>query len=122
MLRIDIHAARHSATLRCAGRIVLGVEIEILRCMAETRTEACLILDLSKVDAIDAAGLGLLVELHCRARGRNGTLRITKASPCVRRIIALVNLQSVLEVEAGEADWGHNDETQSSCGRRSMTA
>jgi anti-anti-sigma factor len=120
MLRIDIHAARHSATLRCIGRIVLGVEIEILRCMAETRNEACLILDLSRVDAIDAAGLGLLVELYCGARSRNATLRITKASPCVRRIIELVNLHSVLEVEAGKADWGE-DEAQSICGR-SMTA
>ena len=121
MLRIDIHAARHSATLRCAGRMVLGVEIEILRCMAEARTEGCLILDLSQVDAIDAAGLGLLVELHCRARSRNGTLKIARTSPCVRRIIALVNLQSVLDVEAGEADWDDNDETQSPCGR-SLTA
>jgi anti-anti-sigma factor len=120
MLRIDIHAARHGATLHCAGRIVLGVEIEILRCMAETRNEACLILDLSKVDTIDAAGLGLLVELYCGARSRNGTLRITKASPCVRRIIELVNLQSVLEVEADESDWGE-DETQSPRGR-SLTA
>jgi anti-anti-sigma factor len=120
MLRIDIHAARQSATFHCDGRIVLGVEIEILRCMAETRNEACLVLDLSQVDAIDAAGLGLLVELHCGARSRNGTLRITKASPCVRRTIELVNLQSVLEVEVGEADWG-DDETQSPCGR-SLTA
>jgi HptB-dependent secretion and biofilm anti anti-sigma factor len=121
MLRIDIHAERQSATLHCAGRIVLGVEIEILRCMADTRNEACLILDLGKVDAIDAAGLGLLVELHCGARSRNATLRITKTSPGVHRIIELVNLQSVLEVEAGEADWDDNDETQSPCGR-SLTA
>lgn len=120
MLRIDIHAGRHSATLRCIGRIVLGVEIEILRCMAETRNEACLILDLSRVSAIDAAGLGLLVELYCQARSRNRTLRVTNASPCVRRIIELVNLQSVLEVEAGKADWGE-DAAQSICGR-SLTA
>ena len=120
MLRIDIRAAQHCATLHCVGRIVLGVEIEILRCMAGTRNEACLILDLGKVDTIDAAGLGLLVELHCRARNRNETLRISKASPGVRRTIELVNLQSVLELEAGEADWD-DDETQSPCGR-SMSA
>lgn len=120
MLKIDIRAAQHCATLHCIGRIVLGVEIEILRCMAETRSEACLILDLGKVDAIDAAGLGLLVELHCRARSRNGMLKIAKASPPVRRTIELVNLQSVLELEASEADWD-DDETQSPRSR-SMTA
>jgi anti-anti-sigma factor len=120
MLRIDIQAARHSATLHCIGRLVLGVEIEILRCMAEARNEACLILDLSKVDTIDAAGLGLLVELHCQAQSRNGMLRIAKASLPVRRTIELVNLQSVLELEADEADWD-DDETQSPR-RRSMSA
>jgi len=120
MLRIDIQAARDSATLHCAGRIVLGVEIEILRCMAEGRSEARLVLDLSKVDAIDAAGLGLLVELHCRARSRNGKLRLTKLSPSVRRTVELVNLQLVLEVEADEDDWD-DEEAQSPCGR-SMTA
>ena len=120
MLRIDIQAARQSATLRCAGRIVLGVESEILRCMVETRNESCLLLDLSKVDTIDAAGLGLLVELYCRALSRNGMLRITKASPCVRRTIALVNLQSVLGIEAEEGDWLRS-KAESPCGR-SMTA
>jgi anti-anti-sigma factor len=118
MLKIDIHAGQHSATLHCAGRIVLGVESEILRCVADTRNEACLILDLSKVEAIDAAGLGLLVELHCQARRCARTLRIAKPSPCVRRIIELVNLQSVLEIEAAEAEWY---ETRSPWGR-SMTA
>jgi len=116
MLRIDIHDAGQQATLHCAGRIVLGVEIEILRCMAEARSEACLILDLSGVDAIDAAGLGLLVELHCRACSRNRTLRLTKVPPCVLRVIELVNLRSVLEIEANEDDW-HDDEAQSPCGR-----
>ena len=119
MLRIDIHAEPHSATLHCAGRLVLGVEIEILRCMAETRSEDHLILDLSKVDTIDAAGLGLLVELHCRVRGRNGMLRIANPSPCVRRIIELVNLQSVLAIDAAEGDWA---EAALPFGRRSMTA
>jgi anti-anti-sigma factor len=121
MLRIDIHAAQHSATLHCVGRLVLGVEIEILRCMAETRNEACLILDLSRVACIDAAGLGLLVELHCRAQSRNGMLRISKASSCVRRLIELVNLQSVLAVADAETDLG-DEETESPCRRRSMTA
>jgi anti-anti-sigma factor len=120
MLKIDIHAERHCVTLHCTGRIVLGVEIEILRCVADTRSEACLLLDLSRVETIDAAGLGLLVELHCRARRRNRGVRITNAAPPVRRTIELVNLQSVLEMDDPERNWV-DDEDQSPCSR-TMTA
>jgi anti-anti-sigma factor len=123
MLKIEIHAVPHAATLRCSGRIVLGVEVEILRCMAAARNEACLMLDLGEIRAMDAAGLGLLVELHCRARCRNQVLRIVKASRRVHRLIALANLQSVLEVaELDEADLGDDDETRLLFGRRSLTA
>ena len=102
MLRIDIHAAHPNVTLRCSGRIVLGLEAETLRCMATSRTENCLTLDLSGIRTLDAAGLGLLVELQCWAKHRKKALRIVKPSACVRRLLALTNLQSVLQV-AGSA-------------------
>lgn len=123
MLRIDIHTVPHGATLRCSGRLVLGVEVEILRCMAEGRNEACLMLDLSEVRAMDAAGLGLLVELHCLAQGRGQALRIVEASRRVRRLIALAKLQSVLEVaEAEMSDLGDGDGIRSHFAQRSLTA
>jgi anti-anti-sigma factor len=102
MLRIDIHAVHPNVTLRCSGRIVLGLEAETLRCMATSRTENCLALDLSGIGALDAAGLGLLVELQCWAKHRQKALRILKPSACVRRLIALTNLQSVLQIVGSE--------------------
>ena len=105
MLRIDIHAVRPNVTLRCSGRIVLGLEAETLRCMATSRSEDCLTLDLAGIRALDAAGLGLLVELQCWARRRKKVLRIAQPSACVRKLIALTNLQSVLPV-AGSARFG----------------
>ncbi len=98
MLRIDIKAAPPNVTLRCCGRIVLGLEAETLRCMATSRTENCLTLDLSGIRALDAAGLGLLVELQCWANRQKKVLRIAQPSLCVRRLIALTNLQSVLQL------------------------
>ncbi len=88
MLRIDIHAVNPNVTLRCSGRIVLGLEAETLRCMATSRTENCLTLDLSGICALDAAGLGLLVELQCWANHQKKALRIAAPSPCVRKLIA----------------------------------
>ena len=102
MLRIDIHAAHPNVTLRCSGRIVFGLELETLRCMATSRTENCLTLDLNSIRTLDAAGLGLLVELQCWAKHRKKALRIVRPSACVRKLIALTNLQSVLQVVNSE--------------------
>ncbi len=122
MLKIDVHDAKHTAVLHCSGRIVLGLEAETLRCMAESRTEACLVLDLSEVHAMDAAGLGLLVELHCRAQRRNQGLKIMNPSRCVRVLIALTNLQSVLEVGYAEDLTRGCGEARSRFAQRAMTA
>ena len=102
MLRVEVHTVPQEATLRCIGRIVLGVECEILRCMVEGRTESSLILDLAQVRAMDAAGLGLLAELHCIALGRNQVLRIVGASRPVCALMALTCLHSVLDVSGCE--------------------
>ena len=102
MLRIDIHAIYTNVTLRCTGRIVLGVEAETLRCMATSRAEDCLALDLRGIRGIDAAGLGLLVELHCWAQHRGKKMYLVNPSACVCRLIAITNLQSVLHVVRGD--------------------
>ena len=106
MLRIDIHAVRSNVTLRCSGRIVLGLEAETLRCMATSRTENCLTLDLSGIRALDAAGIGLLVELQCWANRRGKALRIAQPSPCVRKLIGLTKLHSVLQLGGCETFGG----------------
>lgn len=101
-MRVEVHTVPRAVTLRCSGKIVLGVECEILRCMAETRNEPCLVLDLSRVHAMDAAGLGLLVELHCRAQRRNQALKIARPTRAVCVLMALTSLHSVLDVSGCE--------------------
>ena len=66
--------------------------------MATSRTENCLTLDLSGIRALDAAGIGLLVGLQCWAEQEKKALRIAQPSACVRRLIDLTNLQSLLQV------------------------
>ena len=116
MLRVEIRSQPPVATLYCSGRIVLGVEAETLRCMAGSRPEQNLIVDLRQVQAIDAAGLGLLVELHCRALENEGDFTLANPSPKVRRLIALTNLESVLQFEDGAGF------ELSCCDERAMTA
>ena len=106
MLRIDIHAVYPNVTLRCSGRIVLGLEAETLRYMATSRKENCITLDLSGIRVIDAAGLGLLVELQGWANQWRKALRIARPSPYVRKLIALTKLQSVLKLGGCETIGG----------------
>lgn len=98
MLRVDLQSAPPVVTLICSGRLVLGVELETLRCAAKARTERQLLLELSRVHTIDAAGLGVLVELHVWARARRASLSIANPSLPVRRLIALASLDRVLHL------------------------
>lgn len=127
MLRVEVHVVPKTVTptviLRCFGRLVLGWEVETLRYMAKSRTEPCLILDLNGVQTADAAGLGLLVELHCWAQRRNQAVRISNAAGGLRRLMALTNLQAVLAFTSGEAEPSDAaDETDSRFAGREMTA
>lgn len=116
MLTVNVQSAPPTVTLLCQGRIVLGVEAETLRCIAASRPECHVVIDLRDVYGMDASGLGLLVELYCRARERSGCLSVANPSPLVRRLMALTNLESVLEFE------GLQDEDLDPCERRAMTA
>jgi anti-anti-sigma factor len=121
MLRIEIQSAPPMVKLLCSGRIVLGVEAETLRCMATSRPERRVVVDLQQIHAMDAAGLGLLVELHCRAQQRAGLLTVANPSPCVRRLMALTHLESVLQVAAfAAADVAESADDEDE--RRAMTA
>jgi anti-anti-sigma factor len=98
MLKIDVQSAPPSVTLVCSGRIVFGTERETLRSIAISRPERDLRLDTSRVSAIDAAGLGLLVELQHWARKRRASLRIIKPSSRAQKLLALAGLHRVLDV------------------------
>lgn len=124
MLRVEVHVVPRNATptvtLLCSGKLVLGWETETLRYMAKSRTETCLILDLSGVQILDAAGLGLLVELYCWAQQRNKVLTVKNPSARVRKLVSLTNLQSVFE--CGQSRVDGEDESECRFARREMTA
>jgi anti-anti-sigma factor len=102
MLRINIQNQGTTAILHCSGRIVFGLEAETLRSIAKTRTERHLHLDLENVEAIDACGLGLLVELQHWAAREHRSLTFVNASHFVLRLILLTGLQRVLAVPLHE--------------------
>ncbi|MBT2232857.1 STAS domain-containing protein [Nonomuraea sp. NEAU-A123] len=64
--------------------------------------EGDLILDLSKLEMIDATGLGVLVGTHRRAISVERRLVLRGVPPRIMRILAVTRLNRVLPVEASE--------------------
>jgi anti-sigma B factor antagonist len=60
------------------------------------RQGARLALDLTGVTFIDCAGINVLLAVRRRAQLEGGWLRVLRASPQVRRVIALTRLDPVL--------------------------
>ena len=103
MLNVIIQHSEGMAVLRCVGRIVAGDEANILRkavlSQANNRT---VVLDLARVDAIDAGGMGLLVFLQGWAHATEVDLKLMNPTSRVRDLFELTNLDSVFEIFSSE--------------------
>jgi anti-anti-sigma factor len=97
VLNITVESARSVVTVRCYGRLVYGRE-SALFCATIPSHPRDIVMDLSGVTAIDAAGIGALVSLQTA-----GTyLRLVKLSETVRQVLRLTNLHSVFDISESE--------------------
>ena len=93
MLNVTVEDRNDIVILRCAGRIVRGEETALL-CAASQQHGRPVGVDLGRVDAIDAAGIGLLVSLQAAGI----YLRLMNPNEHVREMLRLTHLDSVFEV------------------------
>ncbi len=98
MLNVTVQTLGDVAILHCHGRIVRGQETAIL-CATVQQHGRDVILDLRKVDAIDAAGVGALVSLQAAGI----YLRLMAPSEQVREVLRLTKLESVFEICESES-------------------
>lgn len=99
MLRVTPENLDHAVILRCAGRIVRGEETALL-CAAVHQPSRDLVLDLSAVTAIDAAGIGALVALQAAGI----YVRLMNPNPPLREALELTGLGSMFEVLEAQGD------------------
>jgi anti-anti-sigma factor len=99
MLKVTVLNRGEIAVFRCMGRMVAGEDTRALwDGVRHTAGKRLVVLDLAEVDAIDAAGLGLLVFLHTSASIDGMGLKIINPTERIRELLALTNLDSVLEI------------------------
>ena len=93
MLTVTVENFGEVVVLRCLGRIVRGDETSIL-CSAVQQESRSVVLDLSDVDAIDAAGIGALVSLQAAGF----YLKLSNPTQQVRQLLKVTKLDSIFEI------------------------
>jgi anti-anti-sigma factor len=98
MLTVTVKESNDGVVLQCQGRIVRGDETAIL-CAAVRQEGRKVTLDLTGVDAIDAAGIGSLVSLQASG------IYLTLLNPTeqVREVLRVTQLESIFEIRDSRA-------------------
>ena len=98
MLKITVQNLGDTSVVRCHGRIVAGDAGSILRnAVLSQRQTTMLVIDLARVERIDAAGLGVLLGLQKSARSSAIMFKLMNATKRIEEILELTHLQRVFE-------------------------
>jgi len=93
MLTVTLEKLDQAMILHCAGRIVHGGETALL-CAASRSHGRAVMVDLEKVETIDAAGVGALVALQAAGI----YVQLINPSDAVREVLRTRQLDSILEI------------------------
>jgi anti-anti-sigma factor len=108
MLKVTVVSSGDVLMLECRGRIVRGDETAIL-CSAAGQNAQSLVVDLTAVETIDAAGVGALVSLQAAGV----YLTLANPNPQVREILRVTKLDSIFEIRDGNGQSCEKNATQS---------
>ncbi len=99
-LAVSVEEIGPARVLKLVGRVVYGPECEVL--LAEGRSQlqqtSVILLDLSRVVAIDSSGVGAIVRLLTTARSRSRSLHLIAPSSKVQEVLRLTKLLRLFEV------------------------
>jgi anti-anti-sigma factor len=100
-LHIKSEQAEDVAVLHCAGRIVRGEPLHLLKnAVISLQQMRVIVLDLSRVKTLDCGGLGMLVLLQCWTRSNDIQLQLVNPSKMVREIFERTGLTCVLHISS----------------------
>ena len=88
------------------GRLVLGKESTGLRAMIDDLLAAGatrIVINLERVNYVDSAGLGALIETHRKTKAKGGRLVLCNLGPKLRQALEIARLQPMFEISSTEA-------------------
>jgi anti-anti-sigma factor len=97
MLKTTIQTLGDATIFRCEGKIVFPAA-DTLRIAVSTHSPIRLaVLDLSGVNVIDAAGLGILASLRAWSRSIGTSLKLMNVNPRIEHLLELTHLRPLFE-------------------------
>ncbi len=97
LLTLDVETNGDVATVKCHGRLVLGV-CDVLTCKVRELIPNTkrIVLDLTDLKQMDSMGLGTIVRLYVTAKSSGSCLVLINMGPRIRQLLGITNLLSVL--------------------------
>ena len=100
-LRVDMLQSEDVTVLRCAGRIVRGGPVAMLKdAVIAQKNARIVILDLSDVEILDGGGLGMLVFLRRWTKDNAIQLKLVNPSNLVRELLERTRLAQVFDISS----------------------
>ena len=98
-LRVDVSQSEDVTVLRCAGRIVRGGPVAVLKdAVVSQKNARIVIVDLSDVEILDGGGLGMLVFLRRWTLDNGIQLKLVNPSRLVREMLDRTRLADVFDI------------------------
>lgn len=94
----QIDSATKQITILIEGAFGFSLVQEFRRCYSD-RQEFRFTIDLRKVDYIDSAGLGMLLNMHNYLGQDDGMIKITNTLPQVRKILTISRFDKKFAIE-----------------------
>ena len=99
-LSLETRVAENITVIYCKGRIAYGIEAaslsgEIAELVSNTRR---VVIDLSGVEMIDAAGLGALISVALTAQANQCSIKLAAPGNLIRQLLELTKVTSVFAV------------------------
>ncbi len=98
MLQLATQHSDDITTIWCKGRIVLGDDLHRLTVATLSQNTPEVILDLSGVNLIDAAGLGALVDVHKRFQCAGKEMELMDPTRFVSHVFRITRLDTVFHI------------------------
>jgi anti-anti-sigma factor len=98
MLSLTVHILGDVTVFQCVGRITFAHADALRIAVIKQPRVRVAVLDLARVGAIDAAGLGMLVSLRKWSRSNGLTLKLMNLTPYLEYLLELTGLRSVFQI------------------------
>jgi anti-anti-sigma factor len=98
MLKVNAKNWGNVAILCLRGRMVNGETTSLRHAANSHPNVSALVLDLARVSTIDAAGLGVMLELRHQAESKGVQFKLMNVTRLVHRVLEITHLTAVFEI------------------------